>query len=223
MDTLAKRVLAARSRLGLTQGQVAELAGLRQPDISKIEKGLIQRTTGLLGLSRALRTDATWLDTGDGDPGWDAEKNNVEPGPDIKGKGRYPLISWVQAGEWTELCDNFQPGDADEWPVSHHNLGECGYFLRVKGHSMTAPAGSGFSFPEGVLLHVKPESDALPGQFVIVRRTAEKEATFKRLSMVDGELFLEAINPDWPRRYLPLKEGDVICGLVVDASFGNLP
>lgn len=151
------------------------------------------------------------------------EKSNVEPGPDIKGRERYPLISWVQAGEWSELCDNFQPGDADEWPVSPHNLGECGFFLRVKGHSMTAPPGSGYSFPEGVLLHVRPESDAVAGQFVIVRRTAEKAATFKRLALVDGELFLEAINPDWPKRYLPLKEGDVIVGLVVDASLGRLP
>ncbi len=63
----------------------------------------------------------------------------------------------------------------------------------------------------------------MAGQFVIVRRTAEKAATFKRLALVDGELFLEAINPDWPKRYLPLKEGDVIVGLVVDASLGRLP
>lgn len=88
---------------------------------------------------------------------------------------------------------------------------------------MTAPPGSPFSFPPGVLLHVNPEKDPTPGQFVIVRRSGENVATFKRLAMVDGELFLEAINPDWPRRYLPLKEGDAFCGVVVDASFGNLP
>ncbi len=88
---------------------------------------------------------------------------------------------------------------------------------------MTAPAGSPYSFPEGVLLHVNPDKEPTPGQFVIVRRSGENVATFKRLALVDGELFLEAINPDWPKRYIPLKEGDVFCGVVVDASLGNLP
>ena len=70
---------------------------------------------------------------------------------------------------------------------------------------------------------MNPDIEPVPGKFVIVRRSTEGMATFKKLSLVDGELFLEAINPDWPRRYLRLKEGDVFCGVVVDASFGNLP
>lgn len=226
-STLADRLSTAMQSAGKTnQSELAREIGVKPQAIQY----LLAPSNGATGskhiaaLAAALGVSSTWLASGDGMQNTGKEPApNVEPGPDIKGKGRYPLISWVQAGEWTELCDNFQPGDADEWPVSHHNLGECGYFLRVKGQSMTAPPGSRLSFPEGMLLHVRPESDALPGQFVIVRRTAEKEATFKRLSLVDGELFLEAINPDWPKRYLPLKEGDVICGLVVDASLGNLP
>ncbi len=132
------------------------------------------------------------------------------------------MISWVQAGEWTALCDNFQPGDAEDWRTTHHNLGKHGYVLRVSGPSMTAPGGE-FSFPHGMLLYVNPDKDPLPGQFVIVRREHDKEAVFKRYVIVDGSPFLEAINPDWPTRYLPLKEGDFFCGVVVDASFGNLP
>lgn len=215
-------VLAARKHKGWTQTQLGEQLGRTKGNIGHWETGKHAPSIDQISqISNATGYPVPAI--GAQAIGARAESPNVEPGPNIKGKGRYPLISWVQAGDWTELCDNFQPGDADEWPVSHHNLGECGYFLRVKGQSMTAPSGSRLSFPEGMLLHVRPESDALPGQFVIVRRTAEKEATFKRLSLVDGELFLEAINPEWPKRYLPLKEGDVICGLVVDASLGNLP
>lgn len=151
-----------------------------------------------------------------------AEPVNIEPGPDIRGKGKYPLISFVQAGDWTSLCDNFHPGDAESYEVTHHNLGECGFVLRVKGDSMKAP-GERYSFPPGMLLFVNPDKDPVAGQFVIVRREREQEATFKKLTMVDGELFLEAINPDWPRRYLKLEDGDHFCGVVVDASFGNLP
>lgn len=86
---------------------------------------------------------------------------------------------------------------------------------------MTNP-GADISFPEGMLLHVNPDEEALPGRFVVVRRETEKAATFKKLTMVDGEPYLEAINPNWPNRYLKLKPGDVICGVVVDASYGRL-
>lgn len=162
-------------------------------------------------------------------PAWLAEgllpkyaASNVSPGPDVK--GLYPLISEVQAGMWTELCDHFQPGDADVWCASTRNLGEHGYMLRVTGDSMADP-GARYSFPEGMILHVNPELTPTPGQFVIVRRESTKEATFKRYIMMDGEPYLEAINPDWPKdkRFLKLQPGDAWCGVVVDASLSNLP
>ena len=151
----------------------------------------------------------------------DAEESNVSEGPAIRGP--YPLISEVQAGMWTELCDNFAPGDAEDWLPSTKNLGECGYMLRVNGNSMENPGGR-FSFPEGMVLHVNPDLDPAPNQFVIVRRESTKQATFKRYVVIDGEPYLEAINPDWPKdkKYLPLQPGDAWCGVVVDASYGGL-
>lgn len=202
--------------------QFADALGISYQAVKKVRDGGSFGSANNLKAAKLLGLSPEWLATGKGSK-YSAGDPNVEAGPDIKGKGRYPLISWVQAGEWTEICDNFQPGDAEEWPSSHHNLGECGYMLRVQGDSMTAPPGSKYSFPDGVLLHVNPDIEAVPGKFVIVRRGTEGVATFKRLSLVDGEPFLEAINPDWPRRYLKIQEGDVFCGVVVDASFGNLP
>lgn len=148
--------------------------------------------------------------------------SNVAPAPAYKNDKKYPLISPVQAGMWTTIYDNFQPGDADEWLVSTKNLGNNGYMLRVRGDSMTAP-GEKHSFRDGVILHVNPDIEAIPGKFVIVRREAESDATFKKLTLVDGELYLEAINPIWPNRYIKLQPGDTFCGVVVDASFGDLP
>ena len=144
---------------------------------------------------------------------------NLEPGPNIQLDREYPLISWVEAGQWTELCDNFNPGEAEDWKPCHKNLGKCGYILRVKGRSMTAPEGEQFTFPEGILLYVNPDAEPLPGKFVIARRKGNTEATFKKLTLVDGEPYLEAINPDWPNRYLKLDDGDVLCGVVMHAGF----
>jgi SOS-response transcriptional repressor LexA len=162
-------------------------------------------------------------------PAWLAEgippkhmASNVSPGPDPK--GRYPLISEVQAGMWTELYDQFQPGDAGDWLPSTKNLGPHGYMLRVSGKSMEDPGGR-FSFPEGMVLHVNPDITPVPSQFVIVRRESTQEAVFKRYVMIDGEPYLEAINPDWPKdmKFLKLQPGDAWCGVVVDASLNNLP
>lgn len=66
MNSFAERVRSRRIALGLTQSQLAKLAGLRQPDISKIELGKINETTKLLGLARALKCTPDWLETGKG-------------------------------------------------------------------------------------------------------------------------------------------------------------
>lgn len=146
------------------------------------------------------------------------EQSNVEEAMPIGKKRLYPVISDVQAGDWTEICDNFQPGDADEWRESHKDLGIWGYVLRVTGDSMTAAIGAEYSFPPGYLLYVNPDIEPLPNKFVIVRREGEKAATFKRYIMIDGQPYLEALNPVWPYRYLKLQEGDVFCGVVVHAG-----
>ena len=67
METFAQRVKARRDALKLNQSQVAKLARLKQPDISKIELGGIQKTTEILGLARALQCNPDWLVTGEGE------------------------------------------------------------------------------------------------------------------------------------------------------------
>ena len=168
---------------------------------------------------------AHWITTGEGEQRVAAasarEESNITEGPAIR--GLYPLISEVQAGMWTELCDNFATGDAEDWLPSTKNLGECGYMLRVRGKSMEVP-GARVSFAEGMVLHVKAPADPQPGDFVIVRREGTDQATFKKYVVIDGHPYLEAINPDWPKelKYLPMQPGDVWCGVVVDASLGGL-
>ena len=180
-----------------------------------------------------LRVSSSWLATGEGEMlprdlvstnrvGGGLSIANTSPGPDIKGV--YPLISSVQAGAWAGLCEQFQAHQAQDWLPSTKNLGECGYMLRVDGKSMENPGGR-HNFAEGMVLHVNPDLTPEPGQYVVVRRNGTQEATFKRYVLIDGAKYLEAINPDWPKdmKYLPLQPGDEWCGVVTDASFGNLP
>jgi transcriptional regulator with XRE-family HTH domain len=67
MDTLASRARARRKELNLTQAEVAQVSGLKQSDVSKIENSSIQKTTEMIGLARALRCSPQWLANGQGD------------------------------------------------------------------------------------------------------------------------------------------------------------
>jgi len=67
IQTLGQRVRDARQELGLSQQALADLAGLKQPDISKIELGHMLSTTGMARLAAALKVSASWLETGEGD------------------------------------------------------------------------------------------------------------------------------------------------------------
>lgn len=233
MKTLQER-LALAFPLPRKRGlfaEIARLCGVSSPTVTawfnKPEKVATLERANAEKLCQAygLKYHPRWLAEGEGPMLVAAtahEESNVSEGPAIR--GLYPLISEVQAGMWTELCDNFAPGDADEWLPSTKNLGPHGYMLRVVGKSMENPGGRP-SFPEGMILHVKPGCVPVPGQFVIVRREHTKEATFKKFILIEGSPYLEAINPDWPKdeKYLKLQPGDEWCGVVVDASLGGLP
>ncbi|MVT28528.1 peptidase S24/S26A/S26B [Acidovorax citrulli] len=125
---------------------------------------------------------------------------------------RYPVISSVQAGEWEEIVDQFSPGDAEDWQDSPVDLGPNGFVLKLEGSSMTNPAGGRDNFPEGMYVHIHPGVEAQPGDYVVAKREADNKATFKKLVRVDGEQFLHAINPAWPKPYIKLEPGDRIIG-----------
>lgn len=132
---------------------------------------------------------------------------NTEIGPDIT--GQVPLISWVTAGQWTEVIDSFNPSEAEDWfdcPVKH---GPKTYVLRIKGASMEP------RFHEGWLIFVDPDREPANGDFVVVRLEDSSEATFKKLRIEGGEMWLEALNPAWPERFIRLDPDAIICGVVI--------
>ncbi|SOT39803.1 LexA family protein [Burkholderia cenocepacia] len=127
--------------------------------------------------------------------------------------GKLPLISWVQAGEWSEIVDNFQPGDAEDWIACPFPSGRHGFVLRVVGDSMYNPGGD-LSFRDGDFISVNPEHDAHHRSLVIARRDREK-ATFKQLLLDESEgPMLHALNPNWPTRYIPFDKMTEIVGVV---------
>ncbi|PLX61082.1 S24 family peptidase [Sedimenticola selenatireducens] len=135
-------------------------------------------------------------------------ETNAEPGPDIR--GLRPLISWVQAGEWSKIseCCYFPPYESELLPCPLTCSDET-FVLRVRGSSMEP------RFHEGDSIFVDPTVAAENGRFVVVQLEEPNEATFKQLVIEGDRQYLKALNPDWPNRIIEVNESATICGVVI--------
>ena len=110
---------------------------------------------------------------------------------DVSGKlYRIPVISWVVAGKWREVFDEFEPGDADVW-IESDVKGENIFALRVAGDSMEP------EFHEGEVVIINPHLETQPNDFVVVKNP-EGEATFKQLKKYGESWVLHPLNPRYP-------------------------
>jgi SOS-response transcriptional repressor LexA len=128
--------------------------------------------------------------------------------------GRVPVISWVQAGQWTEVMTSFSAADAEEWvacPVAH---GPRTFVLKVRGESMCNPHARR-SFRDGDLIYVDPDKSAENGSLVVAQVDEGAEATFKQLIIEGERRYLKAINPAWPEPIQSITTETTICGVVI--------
>ena len=120
--------------------------------------------------------------------------SNTSPGVDARAE--VPLVSEVEAGRYT-VIDNFRPTGRFETvpvtvPVKRHT-----YALRVNGDSMLSASGD--SFPDGSIVIVEPEIQAVPGDYVIAL-TESQQTTFKQLVRDGGELYPQAAERALPHQ-----------------------
>ena len=150
-------------------------------------------------IEKAFNLPRGWLD------GIENDAVNIEPAAGLR--GRVPLISWVQAGDFNHANDQFPPGYADEFVETTVNVGRHTFALRVKGDSMEP------NFPEGAILIIEPDMDFQPGDFVIAKN-GDNEATFKQLVKDGADWYLKPLNPRYPIK--PLGASAII-GVVREA------
>jgi len=161
-------------------------------------------------LELGMGKPAGWMDEPHEDHGsssTDASEMNASTGPDIR--GLRPLISWVQAGEWSEISEGFVPQYGMELLPCPVKCSPDSFVLRVRGLSMEP------KFHEGDLIFVDPHAAAIHGKYVVVRLDDSNEATFKQLIVEGDQKYLKALNPDWPNRIIEVNAAATICGVVV--------
>jgi SOS-response transcriptional repressor LexA len=118
-----------------------------------------------------------------------------------------PLISFTTAGNWGEVCDSYQPGDGERPVVTTRKVSQRAFALRIRGDSMEP------LIPNGSVVIVDPDVEALPGKVVVVRQNNDSEATIKTLIRDGSSFLLKPENPRYP--ILPMLEDAVICGVAI--------
>lgn len=201
--TISQRMKAARKHAGLTQKQLAEIAGVSQPVISQLEGGSSLKSVHITKLATACGVSPLWLAEGVGamtDPSAtaskDSEPSNISMSVQPSKYFTYPVISWVAAGAWAEAVEPWPPGFADRYELSDYDSKGPAFWLDVKGDSMTSPVG--VSIPEGMMILVDTEADVRSGKLVIAKLANSNEATFKKFVEDGGRHFLKPLNPAYP-------------------------
>lgn len=179
-------IRTGRKKLGLTVDEFAERCKVTRGAVQHWERGATAPSRRHApAVAKLLGITVPELLGGDA---------NISAGPNIG--GAVPLLSDVQAGNYKEFVDNFQPGDGGEEliptsvPVKRHT-----FALRVSGDSM-APL-----FTEGMVLIVEPEMDPHPGDYVIAKN-ADNGTTFKQLVKDGTDWYLKPVNERYPIKAL---------------------
>lgn len=209
---------------GVSQSELARRVGVRAQAIQYLaSKGKASTHAG--AIASALRVSPTWLTHGRGPmtsgPHLVSDETTEyrEPSPNssialasererlnantrsARPAGRsYPIINFASAGQWEEVIDSYEPGDADGYYPAPPNVrcSTSSYWTEVEGRSMVSQSG-GPSYPPGTLIFVDPEvRDLITGALVLARLAETHEVTFKRLSIEGSTFFLEPLNTQYP-------------------------
>lgn len=213
-----KQALASRSIPMWGAGaRLSSIAGVTPKAASKWLNGeAMPGGAKMISLATALKVRIEWLEYGKGemDEAPPAVDVNVEP---VAGPVRYyeyPEISWVQAGMPMEAIDSSNVDSCEVHP-SDAWAGENGFWLKVRGPSMTSP--NGMSFSEGMVILVAPGFDVEHGHYAVARLIGSNEATFKQFIWDSGKAYLKALNPAFSTIEM---DGEwCLVGRVIDAKW----
>ena len=122
-----------------------------------------------------------------------------------------PIISSVQAGDWMESFDAFEPGDADNWEVLPGTFGPHAFVLTVEGDSMTSSSG-GVSIPAGSKVAVEPDAEPTSGSIVVAKLEDSDQVTLKKLIIDPPYKYLMPLNERYDR--INIEENCRIIGVV---------
>jgi SOS-response transcriptional repressor LexA len=197
MKAIGSILKTRRIAKGMTARQLAGIVGVSDAHIIYIEKG--QRKATFDKLANIIRTLGLSVDEVLSGIGQEAPEAQ---GMDLRRLSQIPVVTWVTAGRWPDVCDAYEPGGDEEW-IDSDVRGRNVFALRVTGDSMEP------EFHDGEVLTVNPHAESLPGDFVVVKNS-DGETTFKQLKRYGTKWVLHPLNPKYEDQVLKRGEFHII-------------
>lgn len=207
--TFPERLNMCMDRLGLpARGRQAYLKnrfGVSQPTAKDwLDGKFMPARDKLVRMQKDFGVNLEWLLAGEGEmlPDESRPVNGsvlVHGAPDMR---EVPLISFVEAGVWSDSNDPYPRGQGMEAigidPELAAHLSRVAFALKIEGHSMEP------EFQPGDVIVVDPNIQPRPGDLVVAKLDGEEKATFKKYRDrgldTDGNRVIELVplNPDYP-------------------------
>lgn len=203
MSTVGSRIKSLRKEKKLTQKQLGKLADVSDAAVVLWEKDVnTPKFEKLQLIAPALNTTIDYILYGVTDTG-----SNVG---DYRPVTRMlPVLSYVQAGNWTNVQSVSQL-DIEQWLPAPPTAGKNSYYLIVRGISNSP------YFNDGDFICIDPDiciEHVQTGEMVIAE--CEGESTFKALIKDYKQMYLKALNPNFQPNIIELKENCVYKGKYV--------
>ncbi|HCR0924535.1 TPA: LexA family transcriptional regulator [Klebsiella aerogenes] len=206
METVGQRIKSLRKITKTSQKELGKFCGVSDVAVGYWEKDLnLPSGEALSKLAKFFNTSIDYILYG----------TDFE-GRLITNMRKVPVLSWVQAGFFTETKPSEILNDADRWVETSLRISDNSFALEVKGDSMTNPNGLP-TIPEGATVIVDPEAEAMHGKIVVARVDGTNEATVKKLVIDGPQKFLVPLNPRYPN--IPINGNCVIIGVVKGVQY----
>lgn len=197
-DTVGSRIRSRRREMKLTQKDIARYIGISPSAVTQWEQDTTEPSgQSLVHLADILECSPDWIMTGK-EVSIMIPERYPSPQRNIQ---EIPVISWVQAGYWTDSCseNSINNANADETVFATTRVSDKAFALKVKGDSMTSSGGL-LSIPEGATVIVDPEFggiDNAVGKIIVAQLGGTGEATIKKLALDGSIYYLIPLNPSF--------------------------
>ena len=206
MESVGQRIKALRRVTRTSQKELGKFCGVSDVAVGYWEKDVnIPNGESLVKLAKFFNTSIDYILYG-----------TEFEGALITKMRRVPVISWVQAGQFTECKTADLFSDVDKWVETSLRIGDSSFALEVKGDSMTNPNGLP-TIPEGATVIVDPDVEPHHGKIVVARIDGTNEATVKKLVIDGPQKFLVPLNPRSPN--IPINGNCLIIGVVKGVQY----
>jgi len=186
----------------------AELCGISEGAVRNLKSGGNPTAKTLKKIAEATKTDINEFFSTEGIEEEPTETPNFSPAPPPRNDPRQiPIISWVQAGDWQDVFDPYQPGYAEDWITTTETNHPNAFGLVIHGDSMEP------EFMEGDIITVDPGREAISGSYVVAKNG--QEATFKQLVIDGNNVFLKPLNTRYPIKDVTGMEIKIV-GVVIE-------